>query len=393
MVTLNDITRRYGTEHALVLLICRTFLGNADISEINSFIHSNTINWDYFYHVVNRNSIRPVCYHVLSKANIPAHLHDKLQNDNRRISIKSIEHLKEFLQVSNALKQQDIQLIPYKGLALSATYYPNFHLREFSDVDFLIILKDEMDINKLSSFFKDKGYDPMYEVPENFRSTFINYSCEYFFNKYENGERKYHIDVHWLAHHPSFDLPEDLPNEVLFSNPATINISGKEIQVLNTDNHLITLILHHGLRESWASLKYVLDIAMIVKNGTINWDYQRQMSTTYQYNRVLDTGIELIDDLFGIKAGTGNNVSTDYYTNLILSGKPRRRSFFRKQARKILLIDKPSGRLRVLLKTIKYSFYPSKLDYDMIKLPKSFFFLYIFVKIIRLGFARKKEYQ
>ena len=390
MIAIDDITEKYGAEHALVLLVCRSFLGAVDDAEVNSFIKHNTIDWEYFYHVAIRNRIRPICYQVLSKTDIPNDVHDKLQEDNKRISLKSIEHLKEFLFISSALKKQDIQILPYKGLVMSAAYYPNFHLREFSDIDFLINLKDDTDINKLSDFFKQNGYEPMYEVPESFRSAFINYGCEYFFNKYENGDRKYHIDVHWLAYHPSFDLPKALPNEMLFSNPATIKVSGKDVQVLNTDNHFITLILHHGLRESWAALKYLLDIAQIVKNGKIDWAYQRQMSTNYQYNKVLNTGLALVDDLLGITADTEYNIETGYYTDLILSGKPRRRSFFRKQMRKISLIDNPSGRLKVLLKTIRYSFAPSKLDYDFVKLPKSLFFLYIFVKAFRLGFAKKE---
>lgn len=391
MASLNDITLKYGTEHALVVLICRVFLGTANTEEIDAFVSKHKINWDHFYYIVVRNRIRPIAYQVLLNAAIPKNILKNLSNDNKKNSFKCIAHLKELLDISDALKQYDIEVLPYKGLVLSVAYSPNFHLREFSDIDFLVLLKNDDDIQRLKDFFIKKGYKPMGDIPEAFTSTFMMYACEYFFEKYENGERRFHIDVHWLAYHPSFDLPKALPNEILFQNPSTIYISGKEVKVLNDDNHLITLILHHGLRESWAGLKYLLDIAQVVENGKIDWDYQRKMSGTYQYNKVLDTGLVLVNELFGIDTPAKHTVDTGYYFDLILSGKPRKKPFFNKQLRKILLIDRFSGKVKVLLKSIGYFFVPSKLDYDFVKLPKSLFFLYFFVKIIRYGVTRKQE--
>lgn len=391
MTSLDEITNLYGTEHTLIVLICRVFLGTADKDDIDTFINRHAINWEYFYHVVSRNKIRPVSYQVLSKAAIPEGILNKLRNDNKNNSLKCIEHLKELLDISDGLRHLDIKVLPYKGLVLSAAYYPNFHLRESSDIDFLVLLNDYGDINKLKDFFIKRGYIPMGDIPEEFTTTFIKYACEYFFEKFENGERRFHIDIHWSAYHPSFDLPEPLPNGLLFQNPSTINISGKNIQVLNEDNHFITLILHHGLRESWAGLKYLLDIAQIVKNGKIDWAYQRKMSETYQYNRVLDTGLTLTTELFGIQTNVKEPVNTNYYFDLILSGKPRKKAFFRKQLRKILLMDRLSGKIKMLSQSVQYLFNPSKLDYDFVKLPKRVFFLYFFVKIIRYGFTSKRE--
>lgn len=388
MTSLDEITKKYGTEHALLVLICRVCSGTAISEDVDYFLTTHHIDWDYFYHIVTRNRIRPASYQVLSKAAIPDSLLTKLRNNNKKVSFKSIEHLKELLDISKELEQHDIQVLPYKGLILSAVYSPGFHLREFSDIDFLVLLKNDGDIQRLRDFFKNRGYEPMGDIPETFTGTFRKYACEYFFEKYENGERRFHIDVHWFAYHPSFDLPESLPNEILFQNPFIINISCKDIKVLNDDNHLITLILHHGLRESWAGLKYLLDIAQVVKNGNIDWAYQRKMSHLYQYNTVLDTGLALINELFGIGTDTKQPVNTNYYYDLILSGNPRKKTFFKKQLRKILLTDRLSGKLKLLFKSVNYFFYPSKLDYDFVQLPKSLFFLYFFVKIIRYGFKR-----
>ncbi len=390
MKSLDDITKRYGTEHALVVLICRVFLGTAGSDEVDFFIRRQKIDWDRFYHIVSRNRIRPTSYDVLSKAAIPETLLRMLRNDNKKISFKCIEHLKELLDISGALEEMNIHVLPYKGLVLSAAYYPNFHLREFSDIDFLVLLKNDGDISRLRDFFRQRGYEPMADIPETFTSIFTQYACEYFFEKHENGERKFHIDIHWLAYHPSFDLPKALPNDILFQSPSIINISGKEIKVLNDDSHFITLILHHGLRESWAGLKYLLDVAQLIKNGNIDWAYQRKMSATYQYNKVLDTGLALINELFGIGTDTTQSINTDYYYDLILSGEPRKKPFLKKQLRKILLTDRLSGKLKVLFKSVKYLFNPSKLDYDYVKLPKSLFFLYFFVKILRNGFTGKR---
>ena len=389
MTSLGEIVNKYGAEHALLVLICRVFLGSADNNEVDSFVNEHKIDWDYFYHVVKRNRVRPVSYQVLSKAEVPENLLRKLQNDNKNISVRGIEHLKELLDISSALEQYDIEVLPYKGLVLSAAYSANFHLREFSDIDFLVLLKNNGDINRLRDFFKQRGYTPMADIPDKFISTFTKHACEYYFEKHKNGERKFHIDVHWLAHHPSFDLVETISNETLFQNPTSINISGKKIKTLNDNNHLITLILHHGIREDWASLKYLLDIALVIKNGDIDWSYQKKMSKTNQYNKVLDTGLALIDELFGIHTNTKQNINTSYYFDLILSGKPRKKSFFRKQLRKILLTDQLKGKLKLLSKSVSYSFYPSRLDYDFVKLPKSLFSLYFFVKIIRYSFTRK----
>src|SRR5690606_39122071 len=129
-----------------------------------------------------------------------------------------------------------IQVIPYKGLVFAAAYYPNFTFREFSDLDFLILLRDNADLETVYDIFKNNGYIPMHDNPKDIKDTIIKNTCEFYFNKYENGTRKYHVDFHWVCHHPVFDLPKTLPNDILFHNPDTINISNKPVKILKTNS-------------------------------------------------------------------------------------------------------------------------------------------------------------
>lgn len=389
MIPINEIASRYGREQAATILICRIYLGAASYTHLDEFIVEYAPDWVEVSKVIEANKLRPIAFQVLAKANVPKEMLKNLKQFATMNAVKSMMSMNEVASISNKLADIGVDVLPYKGVVFSAAYYDNYSSREFSDIDFLILLKDGNELEVAKQMFDEEGYEAMHDNPSAIKDVLIENTCEFYFNKYENGDRKFHADFHWLAHHPVFDLPSVLGNELLFKNATTTTLSGRKIKSLNDNNHFITVMLHHGVREGCKTLKYVLDFAQIIKRGELDWDYLYGVSDKHKYSNVQSACLQITEELLGVKADTANctRQNTDSYKELLFLEKPRNRSLIKKQLSKLKWVDDSAGKLKMIGKTIMYSFQPSVLDYKFLRLPKPLYFLYVFVKLIRVGLS------
>ena len=391
MMPIQNIADKYGADTAALILICRVFLETSSLDEIHSFTAAYTVNWQEVHRLSKWHRIRPVANQVIARLNISASVKDKLEKECLGIAVKNFDALKEIVRVYGRLQQAGINAIPYKGVIAAHIFYNNVALREFSDIDFMI-QTDEAVLARVKAVFAKEDYTPMADIPEAYNSILFQNTCEFYFNKYDDSARKYHTEFHWRPYHPVFDLPGKLSNDILLSQPDTLSILGRQINILNTTSHFIAITINHGVKSDWAALKYLVDFAVIIKNGSPDYRKIENISKAYKFNNALNTGLCLCFDLLGIDTGLSKKPA-DYSSHItaLLSNKLRSNSMPNKLLHRLKIMDNDHERLNMVMKYIKYTYTPSLLDYKFLPLPEQAHFIYFFIKPIRkLFFSLRK---
>lgn len=385
MIKTEELKHLFGIEASALVLVCRVFVGTATDQELHSFISTNDIDWDLFYKISSSHQVRPVVYKVLHKYAIPADVKNRLQADCRLIALHNFEQTGEMIKLFGQMHNAGITAIPYKGSIYAIDYYKDIGLREFSDIDFLINL-NELEATKI--IFKQLGYQDKSEVPIEFRATHLNHTREYNFDLYKNDIRKYHVEFHWFTASAVIDFPTPLPVSVLFKGLEEREINGNKVNVLNSSYHLLAMVTHHGLNQRWSVMKYIVDLAMILKNGSgLQPSEIINISKTYGFNNALNIGLYISSHLLGI-----NNESIyttpvhgqEYLEDLLSSSVKTRKKTSEVLWLNLKIKDDLPARLKMIFKYIRSAATPSLLDYQFLKLPRSMFFLYAAIKPVRI---------
>ncbi|MCW3121334.1 MAG: hypothetical protein JWQ38_826 [Flavipsychrobacter sp.] len=386
MITTDELKRDFETEISVIVLACRVFVGTATEDELATFISTNNIDWQKVYSITRIHQLRPVVFKILYKLEVPKEIKDTLQADCMHIAMHNQKHARELTRIYDQLDKAGVMAIPYKGSMFALEYYKDTALREFSDIDFLINLSIK-DLGIIKNAFEQSGYIDKSDVPDDFKETHFKYTREYYFDKYENDKRKFHAEFHWVVASQIIDFPTTLPNSLLFDDLQHKEVYGQKIKLLSDTHHFMALVSHHGLNQRWALMKYIMDLSMILKNGnTLDWAEINAVSKKYGFNKSVQIGLYIADQLLGIKPATPYNAPKDavnYLNTMLLSLNKDRTSTSDALLLNLKIKDNLAGKLKMILKYINYSATPSILDYKFIKLPRPLYFLYAFIKPIR----------
>ncbi len=375
-------------EVVALLLICRAFLGTATAEDLTGYLESNKVDWKLFYDIVRAHKIRPVVNKVFSEIKINAEVSGRLQADCMQITLSNFEHYRELLRLSELFQRAGITAVPYKGALFSLQFYNDINLREFSDLDFLIYPRVE-DVHAIRKVMEDAGYAIGFEAPEEFQEFYISHIREFKFLMFVNGKRRFLAEFHSLLNDPVFETAIPIANEYLFTDLKEEVLSGNKVQLLSPTKHFIAMLSHHGIREQWTSLKNVMDLAIVLKDGAmVDWNYVWECSHTYKFSRVLSIGVDMADALLGVqmdmpykKAGS----ITPWLRKLFVRHQYTvDRTWRNNFGLKLRSKDSAGDKYRMITRHIGYLATPSILDYKFVRLPKPLFFLYVFVKPIRM---------
>ena len=164
MSSIEELRLKYGNEVAGLVFICRVYTGTSTKQELSAYFSQYEHDFVLLYKLIRTHQIRPVALRVLSDMAIENEIKCKLQEDCREIAIKNFENAKELIRLYQVFKQAGIIVIPYKGVVYSERYYKETGMREFCDIDFLVLPKD---IGALKNILGSLGYvEELHSIPE-----------------------------------------------------------------------------------------------------------------------------------------------------------------------------------------------------------------------------------
>lgn len=391
MMSLEEIRRKYTPEMALTILIFRVYFKRLAGNEIGQYISLNKIDWSLFEQIIAGHQVRPVVYKVLSvnSSGIPAPVLAQLRQNCLKIASGNLRNVEELVRLHKLLKVHGIPNVPYKGVILSQFLFNDYISRETTDIDFMIDRKYFPQAHKL---LIDDGYNPRFYNPD-FEQQFLNTSHEILYRKAGTSEQ-FKIELHWAATSKMMHIP--LPNDYLFTSLQTIKLSGEDTDIFNLENHLLVLLVHHGVNDVWRSLRHCLDVAVFLEkfSSQIDWNRFQKATRKYKVHHTTQIGFLIARQLFGTEIpgiyNTDNRLPEGILNNILrFPALKKRKLNFENLSQQLFLRDSFTDKLALLGCYIAAGITPNVRDMEAYRLPKNRYLLYYFVKPYRLLFKKK----
>jgi Uncharacterised nucleotidyltransferase len=273
--------------HNEILLLCaRTRVDSSAENRIRTLI-ANEQDFAGIIAAAADHCIAPlICHHLVSAASqeLPPVWHEQLREEFFLNSRRNLFLAGSMFQILDAFKQSGILVVPHKGPSLAALAYGDIALRQFADLDFLLL---QPQIPSAHEILLGLGYHPEIQWKSGPDSHRI--PGHYAYTKPLGGmgrgrrpggqstrdsEGTVTIELHTPATMRYF--PRPLPLDELLPRPEKIEIAGQCVEVLAREDALPLLCVHGG-KHLWDQLSYIADVSELVQ-APADFDWERALS-------------------------------------------------------------------------------------------------------------------
>jgi len=278
-------------EIELLLACARSHLDGAALARVGELAHRE-LDWAFLLRQVRRHGLMPRLHGLLDRgcwSGVPEPVRDQLDRDSRTNSARALVLTLELLETLDDLAAHGIRAIPFKGPTLAQQVYGDIARRQFSDLD---LLAREADFALARSRFVARGYRPHYGLTPAQEADYLRASGHL---PLVRGDGKIMVELHVAVTPKAFGFPLD--TACLWDRLATIELLGRTVPVLGTEDLLVILCVH-GTKHRWESLGWIGDIAALLGlSGDLDWRRVIQQARQTRSARMLDLGLHLANDL------------------------------------------------------------------------------------------------
>ncbi|MDJ0616367.1 MAG: nucleotidyltransferase family protein [Calothrix sp. MO_192.B10] len=403
MNTISSPVKSITIQSEIELLFCcaGTSIDDKTVERIQVLLQED-INWSYLVDMAACHGVIPLLYQNLnniSPKTIPQTVLSQLQTIFHTNTAQNLFLSHELLKLLNLFEANGISAIPFKGPILAAQAYGNLSLRTYCDLDILV---REEDFLKAKDLLKSQGYHSTgwWFLTEAQEVAVRKDWGEYPLTRNDN---MVHIDLHSrLIAGYLFTLSADL--NYFWEHLQPVSLLGKTVLSFRPEDLLLYLCIH-GTKSFWEKLGWICDIAELLQKEDIHWEELLPQAKTLGVERMLLLGCFLASDILGTNLPESVHTKIDadaqipalaIQVNQRIRGEtkyPSQREYtlksftFHFQAME-RLEDKFKYSLKCLItytfRPIKRLFKPTAKDRDFFLLPRSVYFLYYFLRPIRL---------
>jgi hypothetical protein len=281
-------------EVQLLLCCAQTFINAATAETIETLCYGN-LDWYRLLSLADRHDLTCLLYQSLQDTcseTIPKPVIDQLCQDFQSCTLNNLFFTQELLKLLQLFEVHHIPVLPYKGPVLALALYGNLSLRRFCDLDLLI---HPQDLVRVKPLLKLAGYDTL-AVDDAQEAANLWSDSERDFVRQDN---KVVLDLHWRIT-PRF-FPFKLPVEEIWKRCQSFSLLGTTVSTLAPEDLLLVLCVH-GAKECWGKLKWICDVAELIRAYT-NLDWNRVLTQAQQLHsrRMLLLGVGLAWQLLGVR--------------------------------------------------------------------------------------------
>lgn len=204
--------------------------------------------------VADQHGVLPLLARALSLAGIPCEM---VRNRAREIAFGNLALAAELIKVVSALRENDIQVLAYKGPILGQQLYADVTLRQFRDLDILVA---PTDLLRTRNALCQLGYQEAEPFNASLLRKHVASQCEWQMASASSGTL---IELHWalFPRYASFDLSVTELNQA----SVAIEIAGKQVRAPGLP-HLALVLSAHGTKHFWYRLGWLVDFALVLQN-------------------------------------------------------------------------------------------------------------------------------
>ncbi len=365
-------------------LLCTASSADPRESDLARLLQKRPIDWEVVLRLAEHHGTSSLLYQNLSRLPdaVPSPVLTSLRQRYERNIHKSLFLARELIRVLDSLDAIGVEAIPYKGVVMSEVYYSDMALRQSGDMDLFV---RKQDVARIKTAVRDLGYTTRVPIPEDAEQDYIASGYECTFDSFAG---KNLLELQW-ALQPRF-YAVDFDMDGLFERAVNVTVAGRGVKTPSPEDLLLVLSVH-AAKHVWGRLIWLCDIAQIVRQENLNWDWVRSQAQELGIERILHITLLLANRLLdaAIPPSIENAVAADRAAQTFaeeiavavaagVTYEEQQVSYFRLMMR---LRERRADRMRFLA---RLTFTPGPGEWEAIRLPKSLFPLYRIVRLARL---------
>ena len=262
----------------------------ADATATMSRLIGHPFDWVLFERLAETHGLLPMAASKLGVLPgldaMTAELHKICQENARR----SLWFAGELFSIIETLSAAGVLAIPYKGPTLAATAQGDLGLRQFHDLDILILRKDWARSKKA---LIDAGFSPKLDLTAREEKAYLESACDFTFH---HPPVKNVLEIHWDLV-PNF-YSVQIPLDHLAARAKAVELCGRAVPSLAPEDLLLCLMVH-GAKHAWSRLCWLSDIAYLIQRVEIDWKTVRRRAERWRIARITRIGLFLTRWMLG----------------------------------------------------------------------------------------------
>ncbi len=283
--------RPVPTPELELLLLCARMRVDEDQAQRISRLLGRRLDWDGLILTARRHGLVPLLYRTLSglrSGNVPPDIFGRLRSLFEVFGLQNLLHVSVLLGALRALGEAGVTATPYKGPALAAFLFRDIALRQFSDIDLLVRPCDALRARRV---LLDQGYIPSRRISDRAEAAYVRFHCGFSFAV----ESQFIVDLNWRVAPWYWRLPE-IPDSA-WKGLGRLSLTGVSVPWFAPEDLLFVLCLH-GCKHKWDSMKWVVDVAELVRIQTdLDWREVIENARRTGSERMVFLGLFLANEL------------------------------------------------------------------------------------------------
>ena len=226
----------------------------------------------------------------------PRALGVRLKRVASQTQLNALRQTAGLVRITNLLAQAGLRVMSLKGPLLAQALHGNQGVRHAGDIDLSI---SESDVWRVDAVLRENGFRRTHPAGEMTPRRWKNYTKVWRDCEYVKLKGNQPIEVMWrLANNDA------LQAQAMAGSPAEHVVGGHPIQALPEDVHGVYLLVH-GATHGWCRLFWLIDIAMLMRSESVDWNRMRDLAVATGVYRHFWQGLGLARELLGVELPAG----------------------------------------------------------------------------------------
>lgn len=245
------------------------------------------LKWSALLDMAHCHGVVPLLYRNLSAVAsdlVPEELLAQLRKRTQAGALLNRSLAQELIGLCEAFAAHGVPVMPIKGVTLAVSAYGDLALRDFTDLDLLV---PQGSLRAAQAILLSQGYEKRssHDRP---REPWHDGGPYHVFIKRRALSR---VDLQWVMAYQHFVFRLD--RREFWQHQIAVPFENKMIQGLAPE-HLLIVLCVHGTKHAWEHLKWVCDVAELLRaHPGLDWERCLTSATNWHCRRMLHMGLSL----------------------------------------------------------------------------------------------------